>query len=57
MTKDDRAKKIDTLIRMVWSSLESHLEWTHTDCEEGKDFHKKCIKEYSEIVKLLSELY
>jgi len=55
--KHGRAKKIERLIRMIWSSLESHLQYTHKKSWEGRRFHKKCVKEYSEITKILSELY
>lgn len=64
--KEDKAKKIERSIRLVWDSLESHLECTHTltsgqkkfkedvgDCK----FHKKCIKDYAFIIQTLSELY
>ena len=51
-----KEKKIERLIRLVWSSLESHLKYTHSHTSEGRNFHKKCVKEYSEQIKLLSEL-
>ena len=51
-----REEKIKRLIELAWSSLESHLDWTHKDSSEGKKFHKRCVKEYSEMIKLLSEL-
>lgn len=57
MTKDERAELIDKLIRMVWSSLESHLEWTHEKSDEGQKFHRECVREYSEMLKLIAELY
>ena len=58
MKTKNRAKTIDEMMRLIWSSLESHLEWTH---EHGKDgdmkFHKKCVKEYVKMMKLTSDLY
>lgn len=53
----ERAKKLERLIRLTWSSLESHLKWTHQKTSEGITFHKKCVKDYSETIKLLSDLY
>lgn len=55
-----RARKIDRAIRLAISSLKSHLYYTH-DGElargEDYDFHKKCVKEYCELIKLLGDLY
>lgn len=53
----DRAKKLERLIRLTWSSLESHIRWTHQKSSEGLQFHKRCVKDYSTMIKLLSELY
>lgn len=64
--KNDRAKKIDNAIRIVWDSLDSHLSGTHTLTTTQKKyveevgsnkFHQKCVKEYAEVIKVLSELY
>jgi len=65
--KDERAKDIERLMRLTWSSLESHLAWTHSNpkdkssckvCKtEDSEFHKQCIKDYSETMALLSKLY
>lgn len=64
LTSQDRAKKIDRAIRLAWSSLESHLEGAHRNLKllekkngESNKFHKQCVKEYAEIIKILSELY
>ena len=64
MNKRKRAKKIDEAIRLAWSSLESHLLWTHKPLskqskKEGEThkFHKKCVNEYARSIKILSELY
>lgn len=54
---DQRAKKIDRALKLAWDSLQSHLNWTHHISSEGKIFHKKCVKQYAELMKLLSELY
>lgn len=62
----DRAKKIDRAIRIIWDSLDSHLEGTHTltttqkryvDEVGGQSFHKRCVKEYAEVISTLTELY
>lgn len=52
-----RAKKIDRLMRLTWSSLETHLKYTHVSSSEGKAFHRRCVKDYAETMKLISELY
>ena len=54
---NEKARKIDRAIRLTWESLESHLAWTHKQSSEGTTFHRKCIKDYAEIIKILSELY
>ena len=54
---DRRAKLLDKSIRLVWDSLQSHLLYTHTKSSEGRRFHKKCVREYSQLLKYLSELY
>ncbi len=62
MKTNERAKKIEQAIRLIWSSLDSHLAWTY---EKGpkvkyfgkKVFHKRAVKEYAEIIKILTELY
>lgn len=65
--KDDKkAKKIAKAIRMIYDSLESHLDWTHPTKKEMRimksrdetpEFHKKCVREYAELIMILSELY
>jgi len=60
MKSDERARKIARLIRMVFQSLDSHLPWTYG--KEVKDtgnraFHKKCVREYSQIIRDIADLY
>ena len=55
--KAERARKVERAIRLAYDSLQSHLQWTHKRSKEGTNFHKRCVKEYAEIIKLLSELY
>lgn len=57
MTKHERAKIVERVIRQSWSSLESHLKYTHSHTSEGQNFHKKCVKEYVEIISDASKLY
>lgn len=59
-----REESIERAIRLVWDSLESHLKPTYLKLEsldkergETHTFHKKCVTEYAEVIKLLSELY
>ncbi len=49
-------KKLERLIRLAWESLESHLKYTYLKSSEGKHFHKQCVRDYGEMIKLLSEL-
>jgi len=57
MNKKDRAKAVEKIIRQAWSSLESHLKFTHIKTSEGTTFHRKCIKEYIEIITEASKLF
>ena len=57
-TKADlRAKDIERAMKLVWSSLASHLNYTHSKHFDGKPFHKRAVKEYAEILHLLSKLF
>lgn len=61
----DRREVIKS-IRSIWSSLDSHLDYTHTPIKTkskemkaihgGKRFHKKCVEEYAEILLTLTKL-
>jgi len=51
-----KEKKIERMIRLIWLSLESHLKWTYRSSSEGQKFHKRCVKEYAEIIKHLSDM-
>lgn len=50
MKKNEKEKRIEKIICIAWSSLESHLPYTYIKTKEGKNFHKKCVKEYIEII-------
>ena len=57
---DFKAKEIEKAIRLTWSSLESHLLYTHSGKlirDEDREFHKQCVQEYADIIKVLSQLY
>ena len=54
--KQERSYKIERAIRLTWGSLESHLDVTR-DLSHDRDFHRKCVQEYAEVIKILSALY
>lgn len=60
---DQRARIIEKLMRLTWSSLESHLGATYATKRElgkldgKKPFQKKCVKDYSLTMFLISQLY
>jgi len=54
-----KEKDIERGIRLVYASLESHLPYTYdNDLPEGetREFHKKAIREYADVIKILSDL-
>jgi len=57
----ERAQLIARAIQLSYDSLQSHLPYTDGDRKvsfvEKSTFHKKCIREYSELIKILSLLY
>jgi hypothetical protein len=58
LSKKQRAREIEKAIRLAYSSLESHLPYTHKKHVDGSmKFHRECIREYSEIISILSKLY
>jgi hypothetical protein len=55
---DKRAQLIEEGIKLAYSSLDSHLLFTHSKAKDGsKKFHKDCIKEYARLITILSQLY
>lgn len=56
-TKDKRSLLVGNGLRIVWSSLASHIDYTTRKSSEGKAFHRRTIQEYAELIKILSELY
>ncbi|MDE2233420.1 MAG: hypothetical protein KGJ90_04915 [Patescibacteria group bacterium] len=57
MKKNDRAKAIEKAVKIVYDSLQSHLPYTHKKSSEGVRFHKQCVKDYTELIKLIISLY
>ena len=65
--EDKRIKDIANAIRLTWDSLESHLTDTYEPIYKklkqkvakehigDANFHRKCIKEYAEIMKTLAD--
>ena len=70
MNLKERNKKIVRAIELSWESLESHLKYTHSKVQiknekykkvlnryfGGNKFHIQCVKEYSEIISILTSL-
>ena len=61
-TKDQRAKIVGKAIEMVWTSLESHLITPYYSnrkdlLEKDKGFHQQCVRDYAELITLISKLY
>ena len=53
------------LIEMTWDSLHSHLDECHSPSKVppsmkgvygDRRFHKKCVKEYAEMIRMLTTL-
>lgn len=61
--KDQRAEKVDRIIRIAFDSLKTHLPYSHTVTNKQKafigstSFHRKCVKDYAKIIMLATELY
>ncbi len=51
------AETIEEMIRIVWGSLESHLMFTHQKNPDGVEFHRQCVKEYAELIVMMTKLY
>lgn len=50
-------RRVGKCIEQVYTSLVSHIPYTHEKSEGGKRFHKKCVKEYARLIVNLSKLY
>lgn len=52
----ERAKIVSGLIRDVWGSLDSHLDFTHKKHHDSAVFHKRTIKQYARMIEQLTRL-
>lgn len=60
MKTKEKDEIVSGLIRDVYASLESHLEYTHKSglkTPESNYFHKQCVKEYADMIIKLTKLY
>lgn len=59
MKTKTRSKVVAGLIRSVWASLDSHLDYVHKKVPkpESNKFHRKCVKEYTKMILELTRLY
>ena len=48
-----KKKELERAIKLTWDSLYSHIDGTYLKTKEGRGWHKKCCKEYLEILKVL----
>ncbi len=55
--QDRRSRKIQKIIELAYDSLRSHLPYTYLPTTEGKKFHIQCVREYSLMIHLLTDLY
>lgn len=55
MKKPEKNKDMEKAVRLVWSSLESHLTYTYRKSSEGKRFHLRCVKEYAKILEIITK--
>ena len=53
----ERAKAIEKAARLAWGSMETHLPLCYRGERAYRTFHKKCVKEYAELLKLLASMY
>jgi len=62
MSKNTRKQDVPQAIRLVWDSLDSHLDSTvgrvhkRPCCNKAVGspaFHKKCVQEYMEVLRVL----
>lgn len=54
--KYQRERDIEEFYRLIWSSLETHLDGMYLKTPEGRNFHKKTVKEYVRMMELLKRL-
>lgn len=60
MKPKERKDKIRRAIRLVWDSLDSHLPYIDTKPEGKSDgsmkFQEECVKDYGELIYILTQL-
>ena len=52
----NKNQKIGRALRLVWSSLKSHIDWTSGRSSEGRNHHIQAMREYAETIKILCDL-
>lgn len=61
MTAQQRAQRVEKAMREVWASLESHLPYASARWPSTKPdnvaFHRKTVKRYAKLLKVISDLY
>lgn len=61
----ERARAVEKGIRIAWESLETHLdrayeksdELTHEELVEEHEHHKRSVRDYADLIKILASLY
>ena len=53
--KHEKEKWIEEFYRLIWDSLESHLEGTHKG--KAQKFDKECVKDYARMMELLTKIW
>lgn len=51
----NKNKEIGKALRLVWSSLDSHIDWTHGKSAEGQAHHIQAMREYAETIVILCD--
>lgn len=57
--KHEREKAIKRGLELAWESLDSHLPYLYKPYKpsiEGKNWHKRCVKDYCELIYILGKL-
>ena len=60
-TPQERAELVAQALRMVWGSLDSHLDWSYEGNPDqtggNNDFHKECVVDYIKLMEVIVKLY
>ena len=59
MKPNDRAKLVERGMKLTWASLASHLPYLQKGRgkSEPPRFHKRAVREYAELLQILSKLF